>query len=61
MDKAQNSIDRQQEKQADAFTTDTVGSKIMDSLADPLDSRAQTASKKETTDEATDSQELALH
>lgn len=61
MERAQSSIDRQQEKQADAFTTDTVGTKIMDSLTDPLDSRAQTASKKETTDEATETQELALH
>lgn len=59
MDKAENSIEKQQQKQTDAFTTDTVGSKIMDSLADPLDSRAQTASKKEGTEEA-DEQTMAL-
>lgn len=62
MEKAQKSMDRQQEKQADAFTTDTIGTRLMDSLQDPLDSRAQTASKSEIT-EAAESQEysMALH
>lgn len=61
MNKAQESIDKQQTKQTDAFVTDTVGGKLLDSLTDPLDARAQTASiTRRIDDESGESQESTM-